>query len=247
MKKILLSGMQNTYYGLMRFDDYNYSIKSKVIEYIFTVGIAKEILENIKSLPANSTINLEFPSNLFVEHAFDLFLYKQNKNKPFIQREFVRRLEHKSVRKGRIDIAVLTKYPGVLWKRSLFGIEVKGVNPSIKALKKDFDRLEKALLEEDPIGENSIKECYLVFLKRFDNPKKLFDRADLVQALKDYDKILGEFRNNTKLDIQIDYNDVHTEFSEDYAKSIPEDDLDYSDVAANSGSIGCFIITMKRK
>jgi len=247
MKDHIIQGMKNAYDDLVKFEDYNFLIRTNVTEYFFTVAVAKSLSEHIKSLPGNLTIHFEYPSDFFVQHAFDNFKYQNVKGKEHIERKFIKRQKHKSVRKGRIDIAILSKIAGNIWTHSVHGIEVKGINPSKKALKKDFTRLEEALLKTDKIGENSIESCFITFIKRLDNPKQVFGKNHYHAALIKYYPFLDEFQKNRKLIIEIDHFSVYKHFFEDYVEGMKEDEIDDTEVAIYTGALEGFVITMKRK
>ncbi|MBS1495088.1 MAG: hypothetical protein JST55_16400 [Bacteroidetes bacterium] len=237
--ELIKNGIETAYYDLVKHEDYSELLKDKITEYLITVGVVKKLLENTKKLSTLSSIRVEYDSDEFLSHAFTFMKLFPS----------IRQRKHESIRKGRIDIAILDKFISKPFKRSVCGIEIKAINPHKGDVKKDFLRFEHALLETDPIGENSIEVCFIAFLKRLDTPTKCFNEADYIPAIENSLAELSEYKNNTKLDVNIKHFSVFKESVEEYVKGFGEntDSIFGEEIPIYTGAVEGFIIIMKRK
>lgn len=231
----------------------------KIVEYLFTVNVAQSLLawakEQRKGKRGYFSVNLEYNAGWFFENAFKITTNKGKViNKVPIPTDFKRR-KHT----GRMDIAVternysislpLGKVKGRFKERSIYGVEIKGINPNKSELLKDFIRLAQCVSNIDPIGENNIKECFILYAKRLGTPQKPFLAKDLPDKNEIRKKEIHIFSENNffkEVDVHVDPFDIYTYLSEDFAKNTPVELWDGFD-PNETGSVWGIIITIRRK
>jgi len=249
MKNIFESikkGMENAYYQNNLFSSDYYLIQEKITEYLFTVNVAQELLKNL--LP-NTSIHLEYDAYDFINNAFDIITWKGS---DMVNKKMYRRLSHPTCRPGRIDIVLMEeKYGNIYHKRSIYGIEIKSLIRDIKFISEDLQRLTEAILEKDPICENSIKKCFIAFALKLHTPKKMFSENDYDDKKKQFLTQLENFLFLNCDDKFIQYNVkdflIELNTAEHEAKATPEENWDSREIAYKSGAIIGIIIELKKK
>jgi len=250
IKDGIQAGIEKGYFQRIAYENSDNVLQDDIIEYIFTMNVAREVLERIINNKLGHTVHIEYSSNSFINNAFQIYSatggpdnYDSNirkNHKPF------------GSESGRIDISVM-KHPPLAYSqlRSFVGIELKAINPNDKKLLDDYDRLAHAMIETDPAGANNIERCYVAFAKRLDTPKQLFQKEDFVSSLEIYLKELNnliEYNSTIKgIEFSVDHFVIINQPSSEYAKSIPEEWWDENNIRSNSGSVIGIIITLIRK
>lgn len=244
-------GLIISYKDKVDFEASYFNFPSKIIEYLFTVNIAKELRKIRKFNPKEDyTIHLEYPAVEFINNAFQKFTY-ENTGKNFIEHKIKRREKHKIGRKGRLDIAILSKPHGKFQANYLskIAIEIKGINPDLKKVKSDLIRLKNALIASDKIGENSIEFCVSAFAKRIDKKKTPFESREYKKIISDYkkklEKLIKPVLRNTNISPKIISFKIDEFSGEDYRKKYPEEIWDYEDAAAETGALAGIMIILK--
>ncbi|CAN0597612.1 unnamed protein product, partial [Ectocarpus sp. 12 AP-2014] len=165
VEEILISSARYSYEENLRLSYQRTDFKSRLIEYLIVVNIAKKLFD--WGWDRFIHVQLEYPLSDFYNGAFpELSL------KPRLRRTNHNPINNKS---GRIDIA-LTKEPSKSYAyrkpnhMSLVGIEVKSFIKGYSKVKEDIVRLSEAMVLTDDISENSIRASYLLFYKKLDNP-----------------------------------------------------------------------------
>lgn len=238
-------GIDNAYNQFNLFNSDYHLIQENITEYLFTVNVAQEL---VKSLSSNTTIHLEYDAYDFINNAFDILTYKGS---DMFEKNIYRRLNHSTCRPGRIDIVVMEEKPGnIFHKRSIYGIEIKSLIRDIRFISDDLQRLTQAIIEEDPICENSIKGCFIAFALKLHTPKKIFSENDYDIKKKQFLTQLENFLFLNCDDKFIKYNVkdflIELNSAEQEAESTPEELWDSREIASKSGAIIGIIIKLEK-
>ncbi|WP_127138018.1 hypothetical protein [Flagellimonas oceanensis] len=221
--------------------------KSRLIEYLIVVNIAKKLFD--WGWDNFIHVQLEYPiydyyNGAFPEFSWDKKLKRQNHNPP----------KNKS---GRIDIA-LTKEPyrSFLYRKpkhmSLVGIEIKSFVRNNSIVEKDIVRLSEAMVQTDDIEKNSIRAGYVLFFKKLDRPNQIVKDSEIPEMkyneLSKWEMILDCFKNkNQSLEYMINPIEVKEAALAELEKKYDPDFTSHDEVAENSGLIMCYLVKIKRK
>lgn len=252
IQELILEGLKKGY-GQNIFFTRNYSdLQSRVIEYLIVVNVAQK-LEHF-GVKNNVFINLEYSLNDFYNNAFPSFIFA---GEVFAQ-------EHKSRKKHspndskskRIDIVLTyeskSKGEWFTTQKSFVGIEIKSINQSDKKIKKDIERMAKAINLKDDIGENNIQACFTCFFKRFDKDNTTLTKPQIEKKTsaekKKWEKHFEEIED-TYPDLSFDLIDtsIVNMPAEEFNIAPYGDDADYEDLLANTGCINAYMIKVARK
>lgn len=252
-------GLQKAYYSLIGSSEIG-SLRSKVIEYLFTVFIFNELVETIK--PRKYAISLEYPASFFYENAFNVFPFgsgaaksdiEQNPPPPPPDSDF------KNFENGRIDIGITKMLATVHLKkknrfieRSISGIEVKGINPNSNLLLADYNRLAICLLSDNRKNdENSILGCFIGYVKRIGGEKTVTTKQKVEKALislkASQNAIFKKSKYFHQLETSIEVFDIYSLNDDDYKDQLPEEYWEYGDAARETGAIFGIIVKLQRK
>lgn len=243
----LISSAIYSYEENLRLSYQRTDFKSRLIEYLIVVNIAKNLFD--WGWDRFIHVQLEYPlfdfyNGAFPELSLNPKLIRKNHNPS----------ENKS---GRIDIA-LTKEPLKSYAymkpnhKSLVGIEVKSFTKNNSTIKKDIVRLSEAMILTDVIGENSIRAGYLLFYKKLDKQNEIVEDAEMPKMKKKellkWETILHEYRKNyTSLAYDFQPIEVKEAALAELKDRFDPDFFDHDEVAENSGLVMCYLIKIKRK
>lgn len=255
IQQYIIDGYKKGYYDNLHMNTGGGEFQSEAAEYVFTVNIAQNLLEWRRNSDEGLyySIVFELSASLFKNYCF--LEWRLRKPDDIFDGRVIRRKKHKPIRNetGRIDVAVLSPEKMFRDRRSKVGIELKGINPSKTAVKKDVERLVDCLIAEDPISENSLQFCFVIFGHRLDMPKKVFNQSDYKSRLEKY---RGEVENNlSKITclVNVDYSfhlfDIDKTTGEDFIKYNRDEDglVDYHEAVEGTGAIVGVSITLKPK
>jgi hypothetical protein len=228
---------------------YDYTeFKSKMVEYLIVVNIAQKLME--WTLSKYIQVHLEYSLRDFYNNAFP---YSKCIAESIFDMKSIYRENHnpENNKSARIDIVITQLYEKYNKYQSLVGIEVKSINSHKGSIIKDIHRLSKPLSYKDKVGENSLIGCYSLFFRRLDNPKKINTESDdsskKKKELIKWNSVLNDFKREYP---SLNYNlkSILVQNS-DYTKiidSLPEGEIDYSEVAEKTGLIMCYIIKITK-
>ncbi|MFM7017716.1 hypothetical protein [Flavobacterium sp.] len=247
IKEGLIQGYKQNIFFTQNYSD----LQSRVIEYLIVVNVAQK-LEHF-GIKKSIFINLEYSLNDFYNNAFPSFIFA---GEVFAQ-------EHKSRKKHspddskskRIDIALTqeSRLAGEWFttQKSFVGIEIKSINQSDKKIKKDIERMAKAINLKDNIGQNNIQACFACFFKRFDKDNTTLTKPQIEKKTsaekKKWEKHFEEIKDT--------YSDLLFELIDTSIVNMPAeefniapygDDADYEDLLANTGCINAYIVKITR-
>ena len=247
VEEILISSAKYSYEENLRLSYQRTDFKSRLIEYLIVVNIAKKLWD--WGWHRFIHVQLEYPLYDFYNGAFPEISLKPK----------LRRKNHNPISNkfGRIDIA-LTKEPSKSYAyrkpnhMSLVGIEVKSFINGYVKVKEDIIRLSEAMILIDDIGKNSIRSSYLLFYKRLDKPNQIIKDKEIPKmkekVLIKWEAILEEYRNKYT---QLIYNFQPIEVKEaalaELKVRFDPDFFDHAEVAENSGLVMCYLIKIKRR
>lgn len=236
------------------------SFQSRIVEYLLTVNVAQYLLRwNQEFEGYNYRVNLEYPSIQFFNNAF--LSYKEivdsnltSQEQFFAGREIIQRKHHIPHRNlgGKIDIAI-TQEHHLLYssnsEKSLVGIEIKAINQYVPKIIEDIERLIFAMINTDPVSENSIKISYVTFLERLDRDNEVLSKAEIENRKHELDlKWKNELKNLlNQQNIQI----IHELFTveetaiETIEKRHQEMESSYDEVALETGVVVGVLIKLK--
>lgn len=247
IERILVDSARYSYEENLRLSYQRTDFKSRLIEYLIVVNIAKKLFD--WGWDRFIHVQLEYPLSDFYNGAFpELSL------KPIMKRKNHNPIKNKS---GRIDIA-LTKEPYKIYAyrkpnhMSLAGIEVKSFINGYSKVKEDIVRLSEAMVLTDDIGDNSIRASYLLFYKKLDKPNQIVLDDDIPKmknkVFMKWETTLKEYR---KKYAPLVYDFQPIEVKEAAIAELKErfdpDFFDPAEVAENSGLVMCYMIKIKRK
>jgi hypothetical protein len=254
---IIKQGATKAYQQNIYFTGNNTNFQSRIIESLIVINIAQSLLE--WAIKNNLCINLEYPIKHFYNGAFPKMIWtKRVTSNPS---KFLRRIEHnpKFNKSGRIDI-VITKEPktdvdGIYLKpssKSLFGIEIKSINNSIKDIKIDFLRMSYAVALQDDLTTNSIQAGYCLFYRRLDNPKKIYTEDEIekikVDDLLRWNQIFVDILPHKQ---NIQFKNKQIVISEDSFEKLkgyyPPEEFDANEIAELTGLVVCYLVKITRK
>ncbi len=259
IERCIQEGLQKAYFSLIRSSEVG-SLRSKVIEYLFTVFIFKELVESIK--PREYAISLEYPARFFYENAFNVFPFGPGAAKSDLERNPPPPSpdsDFKNYANGRIDIGITKMLATVHLKkknrfieRSISGIEVKGINPNSTLLLADYNRLAICLLSDDRKNdENSISGCFIGYVKRIGGEKTLTTKRKVEKALvslkASQNTIFKDSEYFHQLDTLIEVFEIYSFNDDDYKDQLPEEYWEYGGAARETGAVFGIIVKLQRK
>lgn len=254
IREYIKKGHKNAYNQLFFLNPNGGDLHSRATEYLFTVNIIQELINwKIEVDDVYKEIWLEYNEKKFKKNCFPHI--KINGEDIFEQKLQVRKnhLAERS-RQGRVDIAILQDSSGALEGiRSVFAVEVKGINPNWASIKKDLNRLIGFLNATDPIGENSLKECFMIYSKRLDTPNKIYSNKEYEQdKVREEDLMtsrISKFNGFEGVGLGVEIFDMTKNFIETYdgINYEPYDQPDYSELANDTGAVVGVLLTLKRK
>lgn len=252
VQELIIEGLKKGY-GQNIFFTQNYSdLQSRVIEYLIVVNVAQK-LEHF-GVQNNVFINLEYSLNEFYNNAFPPYIIN---GEIFNHKHKSRKLHSPEDSKSkRIDIA-LTQESKLIgeWfttQKSLIGIEIKSINQSDKKIKKDIERMAKAINLKDDISQNNIQACFTCFFKRFDKDNTTLTKAEILKKT-DAERRKWEMYF---IDIKNTYSELIFELIDTSIVNMPLEefniapyggDADYEDLLANTGCINAYMVKIIRK
>lgn len=254
IENYIIKGYKNGYFDNVYLNTGGGDFQSEAIEYVFTVSTAKELLKwRYDSNGGNNhSIIFELSANLFKNYCF---VEWRGSNSTDSVKGIVHRQKHKAIRNktGRIDIAILSSETPIKDRRSVVGVEVKGINPSKNSVEADIKRLVDCLIAKDPIGTNSLESCFVVFGHRIDLPKKLFNIENYENRLQSYKVELEKFISTipclSAVQCSISVFDIDKVTTEEFLKYNQDEDgrVDYLEAVKGTGAIAGVLLTIKRK
>lgn len=187
-ESFLFEGLHSGYNQNLELQTSYYQVES-VTEYLLTVVVAQRLLDWSRENGRHYSINLEFSSLEFFKQAFlpymmvgDIFDIQT------IHPEVLTLISSNvEIRVGRIDIVVNKenhKYDN--FKESIFGVELKGINPAQEDVFEDILRLILALKLNDPKFENSILAGYCLHIKVLGGNQRISKDKSLEDAKAKY-------------------------------------------------------------
>lgn len=229
----------------------NYSnLQSRIIEYLIVVNIAQRLKHF--GIEKGIQINLEYALNDFYNNAFP----KTTSTSKKFATDLKRRKKHspEDSKAKRLDI-VLTKKnkaDGEFFSslKSIVGIEVKSINQDEKNIKKDIERLTKAMALVDDVGKNNIQGCFACFFRRFDKDTTTISKTKITEKIVENENKWSEYfaeikKNYAQLNFKL-IPIVIANLPLENFKYNPEIDYDYSDVIENSGYVCVYMIKITR-
>lgn len=247
-------GHRNAYSELFFLNPNGGDLHSKAIEYLFTINIVQELINwKVEAGDFHNAIRLEFNEKEFKKRCFP---HIKISGDDIFELKHQIRGNHRGVRsdKGRVDIVILQDSSNALeGDRSVFAIEVKGINPSWKKVEEDLNRLIGFLIATDPIGENSLKECFMIYGKRLDKQNKVYSSEEYERDKKhETDKVrskISEIVNLKGVNVSVEIFDMTKNFVEAYEgiNYEPYDQPDYSELASDTGAVVGILLTLKRE
>lgn len=260
LKKCLQHGIFYGYHELRELLDRG-DFHLKIAEYLFTVKVAQYLLDWVKEERRRSkkrfSVILEYNAGWFYENAFETGIEKINPKTSGIKTaplpgNFIRK---KGV--GRIDIAItrsVPRLPSFLTKdrhreRSIYGVEIKGINPTKSKLQEDFKRLSMCLLATYDNHENSIEECFILYARRLDKPQDFFSEND--RPVEEYLKLkelslFSECSYFGLLEVEVCPFDIYTRLIEDVINDTPSDHRDEGFDPLDTGSVWGMLIAFRK-
>jgi hypothetical protein len=249
-------GMQNAYSEQLKGINTDSIFRQKVFEYSFTESIKNSIIYAKQHIPFDFDISNEFGLGIFAQNAFfkcvDL---KTNLNNPFEPSNLVlSRVPYYG--NQRIDIGLIRKFQnGHFFEedRSICGIEVKRIDPSLTTLISDLNRLIEVMNLKDKTGINSIENIYGVYGKALHKKNEELTQQQYSSRITKLDKRLNRIilnlckPNNLKFEIEI--FDIKKQTLEKYKELILTNDEnsdienDYEPVK-NTGAIVGIVINI---
>jgi len=257
IEKSIQKGLQRAYYSFASSSDLG-NFRSKVIEYLFTAFIFKELVGSAK--PRKFAISLEYPARFFYENAFNIFPFGPRAAKNELERTPPPPPEDfKSPENGRIDIVITKMLTTVHHKRknrfierSIAGIEVKGINPKSDLLLADYNRLAFCLLSEyRQNDENSIAGCFIGYVKKIGGEKRITSKKKVKKELEGLAakqaSIFIKSKYCSRLENKIEVFDIYSYDEEEYKDQTPGEYWEYGDAASETGAIFGITVKLQRK
>lgn len=208
---------------------------TKMIEYFITVNLCKEFLNWNKNNHYQYKIEAEKTTYKVFKDCFEN--YKYIDNNIFIPGVFSSHTKEfkdnlKGIRNGKVDIALSTNNLSRNFSEYIY--EVKAINPTMRELQKDLLRIQKYLNTEIPHFENSLKGGFIVFIKHYNNTRKIQNRSSLIRGKDKYINGLKEKLSvlkapNIKFNIETDTIDLS-----DYESLHVMEGNDFGEVAYNT-------------
>jgi hypothetical protein len=265
IEEAIITGMIRGYNkNLVLKVDYN-SFQSETTEKLFHVYVADELIEWNDN--HHYSIYMEYNANDFCNNAFSRSTDLTGKDFPSIFAETKWRSPHFAYKRpskkekkrdkiGSLDLAILKEmqtsyFPDL---RSIYGIEIKAINPIWSELNFDVTRLKNAIEDTDEVSSNSLKAGFSTFIKRLDSVKKSMTKEQHLFLKTEYENKLTTYLNQnfdwTKTKYEISYSPVSIDTVEDYIKRVPNTEeypLELYDVQQNTGAVYCVLIKITRK
>lgn len=225
----------------------------QVREYLLTVNVAQHILEWNEH--HSYKIQIEYPVLSFYNNAFPSYKWEVTDifNIAIISRQTGHSPTDKNYQK--IDLVITEEQQGEnasTYERTLVGIELKGINKNEADIIKDAERLSKAMLLKDQIGDNSINFCFCGFLKRFDKSEELVTTELIMKKNEEEGQHWGTNCTNLNskypsLQFSIEIFEIINTAYEVVADIHKKMDSNYSEVANDTGIVSGGILTIQRK
>jgi hypothetical protein len=256
MKEIedfIKSGMEKAYRECLVLKISWENLQSNITEYLFTINVAQYLIEWNEKSGWFYSINLEFDALTFLNDAFlSQKTVSDNPNDIFSEQKFECRQNHSLTRTGRIDIAINKSEYQQMYEqfRSIYPIEIKGINQPQSEIFDDILRICELVSEQDSISENSIIKGFSVFIKRLDSENKIFTENDFTKKRDDYIKnlrqdIIDTFKYSN-LNIDTEYFDIYKHSVEEYVNNSHGEEIDYSELKKNTGAVIGILVTISR-
>ena len=238
VQQSIRQGLEDTYLKDKVLKEFSIDPHSAIIEYLFTLHVATRLL-TLRTPGSKMLIHLEYSAKDFINNAFAFNL------KPLPIRR-----KHRTIRKGRIDIAILETAKHYSLK-SIIGIELKGINPPKTGIAADVKRLAHAMWQRDPVGENSIVVSFLAFAVRLkrrgalfyadEMPLKMSTRkaeltGHMARVLRPYKGISGG----------VEVWPIDVLGGKEVAKRTPEEFHEHKDIARETVAMAGVLVTLSR-
>lgn len=229
LEQHLKNGLKNGYNQNQVFHTSFAGNKNSIVEYLLTANVAQQLIEWNKEEKNDYSLYLEYPTEKFFKNAFLPYmdigdgLFDVGITHP----EVIKSLKNNtSIRKGRIDIVICkgeSNYSD--FRKSIFGIELKGINPDYKKVIDDIKRLVLAIemSDEDTSFNNSIEAGYCLFIKRLGGNKTISTETSLKQAME---KSIGYLKK--MIDERIEKTSTKIDLITDIIKNKPAEE--YNDL-----------------
>ena len=252
IEKCIQDGLMKGYGEQIQLVSSYTELVEEVREYLLTVNVAQQLLRWNNN--HNYKIQIEYSILHFYQNAFPASSTKWN---DIFDSETTARLSGHSptnTLNQKIDIAIIQDRNAdnaSSCERTVMGIELKAINKNEANIKRDAERLARAMLKKDPTDENSIKYCFCGFVMRLDENTQIVKTNDIQKLRTEKDLHWNTICN----DFNTQFHDLHFTFSmfdirntpleaiEEFHKKIGSD---YSEVAAETGIVVGGIITIKR-
>ena len=240
-KDCIKAGIENAYWNNQRLKENHHEPTRNIIEYLFTVSVAMELL-NVRRVKATNDIliHVEYAASALVNNAFERFRLNPHQ----------RRQSHRPLKTGRIDIAILRLAP-LLSIRSLIGIELKGVNPPLGKVDADLRRLAHAMHQVDPIGDSSLSVSFGAFVKDLKRTNELVNRDEMRPRMRTLERNLTD-RFNTAVQRYVGIRaivevwPVNAKGSDEVAAELPEPLRERGDIIRETRADAGVLITLER-
>ena len=234
-------GVKNGYEQQLQLTEATSDILSCIPEYLLTVNVAQELLGwKQQCFRTNLLIQLEYSADQFLAEAFPPIKFTHS---------FITRIKKFINRKGRIDICI-QEAARMLSSKSMFGIELKGINPPINEVKTDLHRFVDAMSKTDEVGTNSIKACFCAFISRLDSEQQLYTNLSPQEELKKLRETMEmEMRTvlpkSSSLILEIETQVMLFQCSADYSAATPEEFQEYGEAVENTGAVIGVVIILR--
>jgi hypothetical protein len=242
VKQCIVAGTEKAYQQEQVIKAHMGEPPASITEYLITGCIAKELWTEASLTPErNIVVQVECSATDFVNNAFEGIKFNPCR----------RRKNHKTKRKGRIDIALLRRVKH-LGFRSVVGIELKGFNPPVKSIRADLERLIHAMKQTDSIGENSIVSSFCAFVMSLKKKNELLNVCEIKPRNHALQKKLerelkGIPRKNSSLQKVIHIWNIDVDGSDEVARRTPEEIWDQNDIASASRAVVGVLVSIEQK
>lgn len=255
IENYLFEGLRQGYYQNQEFNVRYSDNELSIIEYLLTVNLAQKVDVWRKKENKMYSIFLEYSTNKFFRNTFLPYMlvgegiFDIELIHPTVTQNIS---DNAEIRTGRIDIVICDDEIGYGdHKKSLIGIEVKGINPSHGEIFSDVNRLKLALEMNDPDNrfQNSLQVGYCLHLKLLGGNKVITNRKGLEAALEksisNLKTALSSKYSFTRSNFEIFAKSFMIKGSEDY-KSDGELEYTADEVAEGTKIVAAVIIKLQR-
>lgn len=188
IESFIIQGVRNAYQENKTLKTSYHSFHGDIVEYLITVNIGQELIKWNAANGWNQSISLEFDLNEFLSNAFETTIEWIDIWNSKIIAPATKSLDIND--SGRLDIAVFDHED-----RSLYPIEVKGINSSYDKITEDVERIAKLVSAVNGEPENSIQAGYCTFMRYLGGEVRISSKDSLKKAT---DKILSELDDRFK-------------------------------------------------